>query len=172
MKKSSVYGILASFLAFVSLAACCELILRLTGYGDAQNIVTSDPYLGYRLSPGTHAKLLGVEVGVSKQGFRDRLHDIQKEPGRERFVFVGDSQTLGHGVRPEEAFPQRVADSAGVETINMGCPGWGPDQYLLFLEHYGLEYRPDVAVMAVSIGSDLSDLLDPLDDKFIVDKFS
>ena len=78
-------------------------------------------------------------------------------------LFLGDSFTMGAGVRPEEAFPQvtgaLLAQRLGGEPVRVANFGWVSSSPLLSwrrLVDLGESYRPDVVVLAVDM-TDFSD---------------
>jgi HEAT repeat protein len=49
----------------------------------------------------------------NSDGVRDREHAVEKPPGVRRVVCLGDSVTLGYGIRPHEAWPQVLEAEVG-----------------------------------------------------------
>ena len=170
--KKFILNIIVFALSLAACLAILEIGLRISGYGALQRVVMGDPVFGYRLRPDKRTVCAGVEIKISSQGLRDELHIMPKPPGAYRILFLGDSQTFGAGVRADEAFPKQVGSLLGVETINTGCPGWGPDQEVLFLKNYGIRFQPVVAVLAIFIGNDFDDLLANPEDRYIVTDLS
>jgi hypothetical protein len=114
----------------------------------------SDVY-GHRLVPNFEGfGPLNVHVTINSHGFRDREHAWEKENGTIRILGLGDSFTFGWGVASEETFLKQLElllqqrTGMPVETINAGVPGWGLNQYYLFLKKAGIHYAPDVVVLA------------------------
>ena len=69
----------------------------------------------------------------NRDGMRDREHAVEKPPGVRRVMVLGDSVTLGYGLRPEQAFPQVLQDllEAGgmeAEVFNVAFNGWSTRQ--------------------------------------------
>lgn len=102
-------------------------------------------------------------VPINNLGFNSVTDtQIQKENGTKRIVFVGDSFTFGEGVRPEENYPAIVGQlikkvQPHAEIINAGMAGIGIDWYYLTLKEKLLALSPDLVVVGVHIGTDLSD---------------
>lgn len=159
-------------LSAIIVLACAELFLRTTSYGELNDIVVFDDFTGYRLKPGKHITYktadYAFDININSQGIRDVEHEYKRNFDRTRILFVGDSQTFGHGVQLNQAFAKLVENITGFETINAGCPGWGPDQSLIFLKQYGMRYHPDIVVLGLYIGNDLQDLAGSLNQKFVV----
>jgi hypothetical protein len=67
-----------------------------------------------------------------------------------RIVVIGDSNTFGVGVPIEKHFTQLLEGYfRDLEVINLGVPGFGIDQELLFLQTEGFRYRPDLVIAYV-----------------------
>jgi GDSL-like lipase/acylhydrolase family protein len=121
------------------------------------------PTLGWRPSPG----LRGEEFSTNSRGLRgSRELAYAKAPGERRIVVVGDSYTFANrylyrsggrrGVyRPvpdDEVYTSRLERAlSGVTVVNLGVPGYGTDQQLLYLREEGLRYHPDLVVAAVFV---------------------
>lgn len=89
-------------------------------------------------------------------GVRDRLHPLGKPEGMFRLVFLGDSVTLGAGLKPQEAYPQVLQarfDEEGrpVEVFNLALWGWSTRQERLAWNKLGRKYRPDLVVLGVCL---------------------
>lgn len=89
-------------------------------------------------------------------GLRDRMHAEEKPAGVLRVAFLGDSVTLGHGLEPEEAFPQRLqqrfdAEGRPVEVMSVALWGWSTRQERLAYERILRRYRPDRILLAVCL---------------------
>ncbi|HEV7498838.1 MAG TPA: GDSL-type esterase/lipase family protein, partial [Vicinamibacteria bacterium] len=92
----------------------------------------------------------------NQDGMRDREHALAKPAGVRRVMILGDSVTLGYGLRPEEAFPQvlqDVLDARGLEAevFNVAFSGWSTRQERIAYERIGRKYRPDDVVVAVCL---------------------
>ena len=61
-------------------------------------------------------------------------------------VAVGDSFTFGLGVNQEDTWTAQLAKLSRHEVINLGVPGWGPQQYTRTLEEYGIPLKPKVVL--------------------------
>ncbi|GEM_PF-6699568 len=124
-------------------------------YVDYANWYEPSDVYGHRLVPNFEGfGLLNVHVTINSHGFRDREHAWEKENGTIRILGLGDSFTFGWGVASEETFLKQLElllqqrTGMPVETINAGVPGWGLNQYYLFLKKAGIRYAPDVVVLA------------------------
>ena len=93
-----------------------------------------------------------VEYRADKNGFRNST-----ETQREDIVFIGDSFTESATIVEESTFVQRVAQSTGLSTVNLGRGAYGPQQELVVLKRYGLPYQPRFVVWQLFEGNDLTD---------------
>ncbi len=89
-------------------------------------------------------------------GVRDRMHPLGKPGGVFRLMFLGDSVTLGAGIKPQEAYPQVLQarfDEEGrpVEVFNLALWGWSTRQERLAWQKLGRKYRPDLVVLGVCL---------------------
>jgi HEAT repeat protein len=89
-------------------------------------------------------------------GVRDRTHAVEKPEGTWRVVFLGDSVTLGDGIKPDQAFPQQLqarldAEGRPVEVFNVALLGWSTRQERIAYQRIVRRYQPDVVVLAVCL---------------------
>jgi HEAT repeat protein/lysophospholipase L1-like esterase len=92
----------------------------------------------------------------NRDGMRDREHAVEKRPGVRRVMVLGDSVTLGYGLRPEEAYPQVLQDlldahGLSAEVFNVAFSGWSTRQERIAYERIGRRYRPDDVIVAVCL---------------------
>jgi hypothetical protein len=114
-----------------------------------------DPLLGWRPRPGIVARSArpgasDVTITINAEGLRGRREVTRaKSPGVTRIAVFGCSQAFGSGVEDDETFSARLEASLDdVEVLNFGVHGYGTDQMLLRWEREGVEYAPDVVVLA------------------------
>jgi lysophospholipase L1-like esterase len=141
--------------------------LALTG----ADLVVRTTDLGFqpvRNRPHQNAELVRAEfrtrVVTNALGFRDRRLPGPKAARTMRVVIVGDSFAQGYGVEETEAFPWVLERILGVrdpqhryEVINLGVQGACPLDYLANLRDVGLDYEPDLVVVAL-MANDVNDL--------------
>jgi hypothetical protein len=107
----------------------------------------------------------GHDVSFNSAGMRDREHSVQKPPGVFRVLLLGDSFMEALQVPFDSSFPalleRGLAQQAGkrVEVVSAGVSGWGTDDELRYLTQYGLQYRPDLVLVAMTLHNDISDNL-------------
>lgn len=114
-------------------------------------------YLSYELIPGIEVQHLGVPIKVNRFGQRDRDYDLQKPPSTFRIAMVGASNSMGWGVRVEEAFPELVEERlnrelAGrgferYELINFSVPGYSVVELLYVVEEIVSPFAPDLILV-------------------------
>jgi hypothetical protein len=106
-------------------------------------------------------------VNENKEGFRDAEFTKGPRPGVTRIACVGDSFTMGWGVRDAaDAFPQRVGASLAArfpgrfEVRNYGIPGWTTGHELTQIEKLAREGDVDHVILGYCL-NDPDDLLPP-----------
>lgn len=130
---------------------------------EAEELFLPHPVLGIFHAPG--AKALWTREGralveINSQGLRDREIPREKPRGAYRILVLGDSFVEALQVPLEMTFPKvlerRLQGSTGAfEVINGGVSGFGTGQEYLYLKHFGIQYRPDLVVLAFYVGNDV-----------------
>lgn len=136
-------------------------------YGNPPDLLDkSDPVFGSRYRRGARATRLidgrAVPVVINQAGFHSPELSETRTPGKARLLFLGDSFTGATEVTLAETFPQRAAAELStparpVEAVNLGVSGFNTAQELLVWRTVGVAYQPDVVVLALFAGNDLSD---------------
>ena len=143
----------------------CELGLRVFGYDGAaeRSARRFDPRYGtvpkdswifdFAIDPARHRAV----------DLRGQLIPLDKPPGEQRVLFIGDSATEGALVAPEQAYPARFAallrerePQASLRVINAGV--WGMttiDEYHLLVDKL-LPLRPDRVVLGLFMANDIN----------------
>jgi lysophospholipase L1-like esterase len=119
-----------------------------------------DPHLPFKPAPLSHQRgrsetdEFDHDNRHNSFGLRDVEHAVAKEPGTLRILGLGDSFTYGGGVRFEDGYlaqlERRLNEGAAgvrVEVIKAGIPRYYPEPERIFLERYGVEYRPEVILV-------------------------
>lgn len=94
-----------------------------------------------------------TRLNLGQAGFRGGTED-----GPIWGIAVGDSFTFGMGVEQESTWVARLANLMHQEIINLGVPGWGPQQYTRAIERYGVSLKPKVFFYGI-YRNDLQDAL-------------
>ena len=120
-----------------------------------------DPQTGFRAEPNSVGHFRhGIPANANSQGHRDDEVAVKKDPGTYRILMLGESFTLGAGVRQEEAYPQvleKVINERSplrIEIINAAVDEWDPFQYAQYYEHYGRQFEPDMVLVGFFVGDD------------------
>jgi lysophospholipase L1-like esterase len=119
----------------------------------------ADPQLSFAHVPNSRAFLMGVDVQINSQGLRDYEYPLTKPPGTYRIMILGDSTTLGWGVRLEDTAAkilerQLNEDDAGgkrFEVINAGVGNYDTVQEVTYYRTRGRAFKPDLVVLAYFI---------------------
>ncbi|MBI4641803.1 MAG: hypothetical protein HY731_14015 [Candidatus Tectomicrobia bacterium] len=124
-----------------------------------------DPLLGHRGIPKRAGRFVGKEFSVpvtmNAHGFRDHDYSYAKGEGVFRIVVLGDSMTEAMQVPLEKTFPKLLEEklkSNGVrqfEVISLALSDFGTAQEYLMLKQYGLQYSPDLVILAFMTGNDV-----------------
>ncbi len=90
---------------------------------------------------------------ISTQGLRNE-YVPEKAPDEFRILLLGDSYTMGHGLRDDETFAhllQRKLDKGfpltKLRVINGGVGGYAPWQERIFLNERGFVHEPDLVIL-------------------------
>lgn len=146
-----------------------ELLIRAAGAAPEVSVIrkgrfqlSSNPKIGFEPVPGLHydgknLSFYDYQGASNRLGYRDTDHPIAKPPGVYRIVVLGDSIAAGLKVeRFEDTFPpilQGLLRQAGVnaEVINLAVSGYNTQQEVETLKDKGLQYRPDLVLVAYSL---------------------
>lgn len=104
-------------------------------------------------------------VSFNSAGMRDRERTVKKPEGVFRILVLGDSFMEALQVPYEKSFPsllERALEQQGakrVEVVNASVSGWGTDDELQYLTTYGMQWSPDLILVAMTLHNDISDNL-------------
>lgn len=121
----------------------------------------NDPYLPYKQRPfsiiagRSASNEYYSEYKHNSVGIRDIEHNIVKPEGVFRILGLGDSFTYGQGApfedtylyRLEKMLNAREGNHPEIEIIKAGIPRFFPELERIFLEKYGLQYKPDLILI-------------------------
>lgn len=145
-------SVLAWLVLVVFALGASEALLRLAAWGLSprpptgaapQPLSLPDERLGVRPNP--------LFPGHDARGFRNPSALDAAE-----IVALGDSQTYGVGVPPEQIWPMQLQQLTGRTTYGMAFGGWGPVQSLALLDQ-ALALHPSVVIEALYAGNDVYD---------------
>jgi hypothetical protein len=153
-----------------------EVVLRLlgprlpvvNGLTSIATFQTYHPIYGFFHRPGASGWIETPEytsyVSFNSHALREREIEPVKPAGGYRVLMLGDSFVEGAQVPAESTvsrqleaiFQPRWQDRA-VDVVNAGNAGFGTAQELLFWEHDGVTYQPDLVVLVYFVDNDLPD---------------
>ena len=86
---------------------------------------------------------------INALGYRGALRARERTPGVFRIAVLGDSFTLGIGVRDEDTLPARLERELGpgFEVLNFGVSSYDTVQEVGYLEGYVSGFAPDLALI-------------------------
>ena len=114
--------------------------------------VSSNPLIGHEHAPNRRATLMGVDFQTNSRGLRDRDFPYEKPAGRLRILMLGDSLTVGWGVRAEDTFSKRIETmlrnrGLDLDVINTGVGNYDTIQEVTYFLTEGFKYQPDIVVL-------------------------
>lgn len=141
-----------------------ELILRVSAKKtyDLSNCVSLDKYLHHVMIPNSDCRFKtnewDVYYKINNFGLRDREFGQRKPVGTYRILMLGDSFVQGHGVSLENSLPKILEQKLNnngkgqkIELINAGVFGYSPLVEYFYLKEKGLNFEPDMAILAFSL---------------------
>jgi hypothetical protein len=88
-------------------------------------------------------------LNSNSKGIRGQVeYSYTRTAGIQRIVTLGDSYTFGDEVSDDETYSyylERLLPQT--EVLNLGVHGYGQDQMLLYMQHDGIKYQPDVVIL-------------------------
>lgn len=167
MTKKLLPKIILILIGFIMGLLLAEIGFQLIGVVVPETILSDvepaqiyqyDPTLSWELIPGSESrhKTIDYDVGykINDNGFRDNK-DYSLPKKNKRIITIGDSYTFGIGVNNDQTFSKILEKETGCEVLNMGVPGYAPSQYLLGFEMKGLDYKPDMVILSIHMGTDI-----------------
>ena len=167
-------SILLVVIGLIVALAIGELLVRTLApqnlYRFPENMYVNDPVLQYRLRPNFRGAISNAEYSIDIRtnsiGLREDHEYGAKPAGIFRILALGDSFTMGVGVRLEDGFVKRAESilnsgytRTDYEVINAGVPGYDTSQELAYLQTDGLSLEPDLVLLNYYVGNDIVDNL-------------
>jgi hypothetical protein len=153
VKKQAIFTALTVLLAIVFLEVVLNLfalmsprVKRLLAPTRAESTfarTVPDVRLGHRPNPAFS--------GHDSKGFRN-----PEVPAKVDVVVLGDSQTYGTGVKPEEAWPRQLEPMIAETVYSMAYGGYGPVHSLILWDE-AIAFEPKIIIEAFYAGNDLFD---------------
>jgi len=120
---------------------------------------------GQTIRPRPHTYYISYKFNAF--GCRGRDYAIPKRNGTVRILILGDSLTMGVGVREEDTFASQLESVLNIdrklsnsrnhyEVINCGVGGYGTEEERLFYDLIAKKYEPDVILLVMFWNDDMS----------------
>ena len=164
MRRANVLLVVASVALTILIAEIGLRIANVT-YPEFNRL---DPLLGWSARPEV-AGIYAVEdrtwISINEEGFRDIHHQQEKPAGTLRVAVLGDSFAEGREVPLDKVFWKvmegdlsRCLQTKGLkaEVLGFAINGYGTAQQVLVLESRVAKYVPDVVLLTVFTGNDIS----------------
>ena len=150
--------------------SCVEVIFRLNDIGNFERAIWIEPIVHgqkyayypngrlvyrYPSNPRGYFDQNDEVVGtINAGGFRGPWSGVEKPDGVYRVAFLGDSFTLGVGVKDQDTIEENFARSLeamgkAVEALNFGVSATATGRQVRLLENYVLEFHPDAVVIVM-----------------------
>ncbi|MCC3602436.1 MAG: SGNH/GDSL hydrolase family protein [Microcoleus sp. PH2017_29_MFU_D_A] len=167
LKNDEFYTLVISILLSFLLA---EGVCRLLNIGDSRIVIwKEDRVQGQIYAYQPNGKLLytypdnprryfneknEVSGTINAKGFRGLDRAFEKANGITRIAFLGDSFTLGMGVKDNDTLPVSVEDAIqskypNTQVLNFGVSGTSTKEQIKLVEEYVIKFKPDVVVIVV-----------------------
>ena len=135
---------------------------------------TVDAERGYALRAGAQGRWTregNGQVRVNSAGFRGPEVSLAPPANGLRVAVLGDSFTEALQVDEQDSWVQQLqlrlngdprcallsGHSAGAQLLNFGVGGYGTGQQLLTWRHQASRYKPDLVILAIYPGNDITD---------------
>ena len=169
-RRAKVIAVASSLSVSLLLA---EGALRLAGIRFPA-FYTVDSERGYALRPGADGRWTregNGQVRVNSAGFRAPEVSLHPPEGVLRVAVLGDSFTEALQVDEQATWVYQLqsrlngashckllsASAGQVQLLNFGVGGYGTGQELLTWRHLAIRYRPDLVILAIYPGNDITD---------------
>ncbi len=156
-------GVLVALLAAELLVRAVGAAPKVYAIRKGRFQLSHNPRIGYEPVPlvytGRDLSFYDYLGASNSLGFRDREHAVAKPKGVYRVVVLGDSIAAGlHVERNQDVFPpllEQLLDQAGrrAEVINLAVSGYNTQQEVEMLREKGLQYHPDLVLVAYTMSS-------------------
>jgi lysophospholipase L1-like esterase len=166
MGKKLALSLVALLMALVA----AELLVRAVGAAPKIYLISKgrfrlskNPKIGYEPAPlvyhGETMSFYDYKGASNSLGFRDVEHTVAKPAGVYRILVLGDSVAMGLHVDDSAAIFPRVLETTlnqrglKAEVINFAVSGYNTQQEVETLKEKGLQYRPDLVLVAYTLSS-------------------
>jgi hypothetical protein len=151
-------AVISLAISLVLLEAAVQIYTRLFIYHDVEmsryavqaKRQSENPKIGHVHRPNVSMRLMGVDVQINSDGFRDRDYD-RAHGENHRIIALGDSITFGWGVDESDIFvtllEKQIGQATQVELINFGTGNYNTEQQVNLFFEKGIAYNPDGVVV-------------------------
>ena len=167
-------GLLVSLGSLAALLVLAELLARAAEPG-AMSLFDRNPYrrdalLDHAHVPGFRGRWEGTWYEINSNGWRGPELEPTFEPNEFRVVALGDSCTLGKGVRDSETWPRQLerllqgelGPPYTVKVANLGVNGYSTHDYLHTFKRDGARLEPHLVVIGYNV-NDFPNVLQRVD---------
>jgi len=134
-----------------------EVTLRSFAACTGQSWLLQNSLDSYRLQPGRD---YGAGLRGNALGFPGPEFERQKRQGVLRIAALGDSFAVGPAVAFEDNYLTLLGKALPhAEVYNIGVSGTGPREYRLLLSQHVWEYNPDLVLVSIFVGNDVTEWL-------------
>jgi lysophospholipase L1-like esterase len=172
IRYGALWNVVLLLVAILISCAAMELALRMIfahsldfsmemwKYAVQMKRPVANPQLSFMHVPNRSGFLMGVSVSINSDGLRDREFTRAKPPGVYRIMMLGDSTTLGWGVRAEDTAAKSLERKLNthvptgytrVEVMNTGVGNYDTVQEATYYETIGRTYHPDLVILVFFI---------------------
>lgn len=98
-----------------------------------------DPQLFYTLNPNTTSKFRSFEFNEEFRINKKGLRDTDEKLINPQVIFLGDSYTMGWGVKYTKTFAYKFGELSGLKTLNAGISSYGTAREYLLLNRLDID---------------------------------
>ncbi len=124
--------------------------VEMSRYATEVKMKSDDPKIGHEHIPNSEAHLMGVDVSINSDGFRDDEYTRERND-KYRILVLGDSLTFGWGVEKDDTYEVLLETALSrkrpTEMINTGHGNYNTSQQVNLFKKKGLAYNPDKVVV-------------------------
>lgn len=140
--------LLFAIVFMVLLIGLVEFVCRLLGLGHSEEVARH--VADWHHAPHGRAFWVVRGEGHNRDGLRDRDHAVPKPPDTFRVICLGDSVTVGHGVKRSESWPfaleayfKQLSLPMDMEVFTIATSGWSTLQETTAYRELARKYAPD-----------------------------
>ena len=165
-KKTAIGNVVLILISLLFALGISEIVIRMLNlapevvYIEKWRVRLSDnPKIGFEPIPnldsaGKDVRYYSYDGRANSLGYRDYDHPLKKPAGSERVIVIGDSVTAGLWINEDDKVYTSVMESTlhqegfNADVMNFGVSGYNTQQEVETLRERGLQYSPDLVVLA------------------------